>query len=165
MKNRNIFVLLPLCILSTLTGIAIGKLSSFKNVLEMKNSLESNKEKVNKFKGYYNTLNQWLVIKNQGKSIEDYFKKNNYMTSAIYGMGGIGERVYEELKKTDVDVKYFIDKSVINSRLKVFDINDELPYVDVIIVTPIFAFVDIERELSQKVNYPIVSIEDIIYEI
>ena len=80
-------------------------------------------------------------------------------------MGGIGERVYEELKKTDVDVKYFIDKSVINSRLKVFDINDELPYVDVIIVTPIFAFDDIERELSQKVNYPIVSIEDIIYEI
>ncbi len=165
MRNKNIFVLLPLCALSSLIGIAIGKLYAFKNAFEIENNLEDYKKKTNKFKGYYNILNQWLIIRNQGKSIEDYFKENNYMTVAIYGMGGIGQRVYEELEKTDVDVKYVIDKSLINSRLKVFDINDELPYVDVIIVTPIFAFDDIEKELSKKVSYPIVSIEELIYEI
>lgn len=132
-------------------------------------SKEVNKkaEKVDKFKSYYNMLNQWLMLRQEGKSLVKYFTDHGYKTIAIYGMGEMGNRLYDELKNTEITVKYAIDKDTasIYSDLEVFAPQDNLEDVDAIIVSAIFAFDEIETELSSNVSYPIISLEDVIFEI
>ncbi len=132
-------------------------------------SKESKKEeKIDKFKGYYQLLNQWLILKQEGKLLDQYFVDNEYRTVAIYGMGEMGNRFYNELKNSDkVQVKYAIDQNTRNvySELEVLALEDELPKVDVIVVTATFAFYEIEKKLSKKVTCPVVSLEDIVLEV
>lgn len=122
--------------------------------------------KVDKFKGYYNMLNQWLILKQEGKSLDEYFKKNNYKTVAIYGMGEMGNRLYDELKDSDIEVKYAVDQNAAStySELEVVDKDDCFDDVDVMVVTATFAFDEIEEEISSKCSFPLVSLDDVVYE-
>lgn len=151
-------------ITSLLAGAAVGATAMGK----VKNSaVEAKAEKIDKFKGYYNMLNQWLVLKQEGKSLEQYFVDNGYETVAIYGMGEMGNRLYDELKNSDkVKIKYAVDKNADSaySELEVLESADDLPEVDVLVVTATFAFDEIEEELSGKIDYPIVSLDDVVYE-
>lgn len=124
--------------------------------------------KVDKFKGYYNMLNQWLILKQEGKNLSEYFVTNGYKTIAIYGMGEMGNRLYDELKGSGITVKYAIDKNAAStySELDVIDPDvAEFEAVDAIVVTATFAFDEIEEMLSEKVDFPIVSLEDVVYEV
>lgn len=122
-------------------------------------------EKVDKFKGYYNLLNQWLINKNSGKNAEKYFVEHGYKKIAIYGMGEMGNRLYDELKDTCIEVKYAIDKNADNtySELDVFGLDDNLENVDAVVVTATFAFDEIEEKLGEKIDFPIISLEEVIY--
>lgn len=125
-------------------------------------------QKYDKFKGYYNLLNQWLLLKQEGKSLEEYFVENGYKTVAIYGMGEMGNRLYDELKSSqEIEMRYAIDKNAAGaySELQVLELEDDLPQVDVIVVTATFAYEEIEKKLNERIDYPIVSLEDVVYEI
>lgn len=149
---------------SLLTGAVAGAVAM--NKLKEK-AVDSQAEKVDKFKGYYNMLNQWLILKQEGKSLIEYFNKNGYKSVAIYGMGEMGNRLYDELKDSEIELKYAIDKNAAGtySELNVIGKDDDFPEVDVLVVTATFAFDEIEDELSGKVDWPIVSLEDVVYEI
>lgn len=133
-----------------------------------KDVIEDKDKKVDKFKSYYNMLNQWLILAKEGKTLEEYFVENGYKTIAIYGMGEMGNRLYDELKNsTVVEIKYAIDKNAAStySELNVIDVDDEMDEVDAVIVSAIFAFDEIEEELSEKISCPIISLEDVVYEV
>lgn len=150
---------------SALLGAVAGVAGN--NVLSQK-KIDQKAEKVDKFKSYYNMLNQWLLLKQEGKSLERYFTENGYKTIAIYGMGEMGNRLYDELKNsTVVEIKYAIDKNAAStySELNVIDVDDEMDEVDAVIVSAIFAFDEIEEELSEKISCPIISLEDVVYEV
>lgn len=151
-------------VLSALVGAAAGAAGS--SYFGSK-QVEKKAEKVDKFKGYYNMLNQWLILKQEGKCLCEYFKANGYQTIAIYGMGEMGNRLYEELKKSDIEVKYAVDKNAAStySELEVIEPEDDFAPVDVIVVTATFAFEEIEEELSERVDFPIISLEDVVYEV
>ena len=78
----------------------------------------------------------------------------------------MGERLYEELAGSGIEVKYIIDKNVdgIYSEVNVVTPDEELEEVDVIVVTAPHYFDEIEEMLSQKVDYPVISIEDVVYQ-
>ena len=97
----------------------------------------------------------------------EYFTKHNYKTVAIYGMKELGERLVDELRDSDIKVCYAIDKNAdqIYSDVDIVTPDDNLEPVDVIVVTAIFYFDEIYDMLSEKVDYPIVSLEDLLYEI
>jgi len=116
---------------------------------------------------FYVVLNQWLSIHQEGKTLVDYFKTNGYKTVAIYGMKELGERLYDELKDSEIEVKYVIDKNAdaIYADVEAVTPDEELEPVDVIVVTAIHYFDEIDDMLSEKVEYPIVSLEDIVYEV
>ena len=82
-------------------------------------------------------------------------------------MSYAGERLLEELKDSKIDVKYGIDKNAdgIYSDIELVTMEDKLETVDAIVVTPIFFFDQIEEELSKKISCPIISLEDILYEV
>ncbi len=153
-----------IAVLSTLFGAAAGAAGGY--YLKGKEVDEKSK-KVDKFKGYYNMLNQWLILKQEGKSLTEYFKANNYKVIAIYGMGEMGNRLYDELRESDIEVKYAVDKNAAGtySELDVIEKEDDFEKVDVIVVTATFAFDEIEAEIADKVDFPIVSLEDVVYEI
>ena len=112
-------------------------------------------------------MNQWVAVKQEGKNLADYFEKQGYKSIAVYGMSYAGERLLEELKGSDIQVQYGIDKNADNIYMDVniVTMEDELKPVDSILVTPIFFFDDIEEELSQKIDCPIISLEDVLYEV
>lgn len=111
--------------------------------------------------------NQWMVTKQEGKQITDYFHKEGIRSIAIYGMSYLGERLYDELKNTDIEVKYAIDKNAdkIYAEIDILPPDGELPKVDAIVVTPVFFYSEIESMLRTKTNAEIVSFEDILYKL
>lgn len=151
-------------VLSTILGIAAGAAGS--GYLGNK-QVNFKSEKVDKFKGYYNMLNQWLILKQEGKNLSEYFINHGYKTIAIYGMGEMGNRLYDELKGSDIEVKYAVDQNASStySELDVIEKEDDFAKVDAMIITATFAFDEIEEEISGKVDFPVVSLEDVVYEI
>ncbi len=153
-------------LLKTVVSTAVGGVVGVAATSHVMNKSISEKEaKIDKFKGYYNLLNEWLALKQRGESLTKYFKENNMKSIAIYGMGELGNRLYEELKNSDVEVRYAIDKNADNSfsELEVIYPSDEFAMVDAIVVTSIFAFDEIEEELTDITGIKIVSLEDVVY--
>lgn len=111
-------------------------------------------------------FNQWLILKQEGKAIDKYFIDNGFHRIAVYGMSYAGERLLDDLKGTEVEVAYGIDQNAdrIFSETEVVTLEDTLQPVDAIIVTAIYYFDEIEEKLSELVDCPIISLEDVIYE-
>lgn len=128
--------------------------------------IEKKEGKIDKFKSYYNMLNQWLILKQEGKSLVKYFTDNDYKSVAIYGMGEMGNRLYDELKGSGVSVKYAIDKEAgtTYAEVEVKELDEELEPVDVVVVTATFAFDEIKEKLNEKIDFPVVSLDDVVYE-
>lgn len=150
-------------ILSSVGGAAIGMGAT---VYLTNKSKKQQNSYIERYRTYYDMLNQWIILKTEGRSLEEYFKNNNYNKIAIYGMGEIGCRLYEELKETNIEVKYCIDKNLdgVYSELDVFSLEDDLEEVDVIVVSPVYDFEEIEKTISETVGYSVISLEHIIYE-
>lgn len=112
-------------------------------------------------------MNQWVKVKQEGKSLTEYFVKNGYKNIAIYGMSYAGETLADELKDSEVKVLYGIDKKAENIYAE-FDIvspEESLGKVDAVVVTSITFFDEIETMLEKKLDCPIISLEDILYEV
>ncbi len=127
------------------------------------NAIEETSEKRREF---YHVLVQWLALKQKGRSLSEYFEKNNYKTAAIYGMRELGERLYDELQGTGVTVRYIIDKNAgqIICDIDVVSPEDTLEDVDVVVVTAIHYFDEIQKELLKSMTCAIVSLEDVVYD-
>ena len=124
--------------------------------------LKEKDEYIDKFKNYFDVVHKWLAICQQDVSLTEYFITRGYRTIAIYGFGILGKHLYDELKDTEIEVKYAIDGQVGLSYIKVFSPEDVLPVVDAVIVTATFDFTNIEHKLRSKVDCPIVSLEEVV---
>ena len=112
-------------------------------------------------------MNQWVKVKQEGKNLAEYFEREGYHEIAIYGMSYAGETLVDELQESNIKIKYGIDKKA-NAIYADFDVispDEELEEVDAIVVTSITFFDEIEEMLSKKVDCPIISLEDILYEV
>lgn len=155
-------------ILSTLLGIFIGAAAGIGLSHASKSDKVNEFDKVKKFKSYYNMLNQWIILKNKGKSLNDYFVENKIHKIAVYGMGEIGERFLEEMSVChDVEICYAIDQNAdgVLLEIPVKTLDDMLEPVDAVIVTAVFAFDSIAPELKAKTSAPIISLKEIIQEL
>lgn len=131
-----------------------------------KRRLMAQKKETDRFYDNYQLLSHWMEVKNEGRSLLEYFKVKGYRTIAVYGMGELANRLCEELENTDVCVKYGIDREVCGtiSRMdRIYSPGDELELVDAIIVTPFYAMEDIRDVLKKKINCSIVSLEEVVW--
>lgn len=151
-------------VLSALTGAAIGAGTIGKITGE---TLNKTKNMSNKHLSLFLMMNQWVKVKQEGKNLASYFEKNGYQKIAIYGMSYAGETLINELKGSDVIIAYGIDKNAdsIYADVDLVSMNDDLETVDVVVVTAITFFDEIEEQLSEKMDCPILSLEDILYEV
>lgn len=151
-------------VLSALTGAAVGAGAVAKVSGEATNKAQNMSDK---HLALFLMMNQWVKVKQEGKNLSSYFEKNGYKKIAVYGMSYAGETLVEELKGSSIEVAYGIDKNAdgIYSDVGIVTVNDELEAVDAIVVTAITFFDEIEEMLQTKVECPIISLEDILYEI
>ncbi|MBS4994518.1 MAG: hypothetical protein KHZ83_04490 [Roseburia sp.] len=111
-------------------------------------------------------LNKWLLHKQKGNSIADYLYDKGYHEIAVYGMNYLGERLIDDLLESKIKVSYVIDK---NAKCPYPNIstctpNDSLKKVDAIIVSINYLFDEINMELSERVDYPIINLEELLFD-
>jgi hypothetical protein len=151
-------------ILSTLAGAALGAGAVGKVALDKTKKVQLMSDK---HLALFLMMNQWVKVKQEGKSLAVYFETNGFKKIAIYGMSYAGETLVDELKNTGITVAYGIDKRAdsLYADLEIVTMEDDLGDVDAIVVTAITFFDEIEEQLLEKIDCPILSLEDILYEV
>lgn len=114
----------------------------------------------------FHIFDKWMQIKNNGKSLIIYFEDNLIHSIAIYGLGAIGKRLVEELSQEKIEILYGIDRNAADLHIEgltVKTLEDDLPKVDAIVVTPI-SFYEIEKDIYKKMGKDIyiIFIEDVV---
>lgn len=150
--------------LSTIGGVAIGSTAIGKISGDRIKEID---KIANKHLDLYLMMNQWVKVKQAGKNLSSYFEQEGYKEIAIYGMHYVGETLVEELAGSNVKIKYGIDKdaSVLYADFDLLTPDNTLPEVDAIVVTPITFFNEIEDMLTKKIDCPIISLDDILYQV
>lgn len=151
-------------ILSALAGATLGAGAAGKASMDRKKKVQSMSDK---HLALFLMMNQWVKVKQQGKKLSDYFESKGYRRIAVYGMSYAGETLLEELKDTGITVAYGIDKKADSLYLDVdvVSMDDTLEDVDAVVVTAVTFFDEIEQQLSGKMDCPVLSLEDILYEV
>lgn len=119
---------------------------------------------VERYRGYWKVLDQWLCIKEIGKSVSEYLNANNVRQIAIYGVGMLGKHLIKELENTEINIAYCVDRFVNSSEndYKTYSMDEKLPNVDAIIVTVIYDFENIRNQISKKFDGEIISLDTLI---
>lgn len=151
-------------VLSALAGAAAGAGAAGKISSDKSKKIQSMSEK---HLALFLMMNQWVKVKQEGKNLSAYFEKNGYKKIAVYGMSYAGETLIDELRDTGVKVAYGIDKNAeaIYADVDVVSVEDEMEAVDAVVVTAITFFDEIEQKLSEKMDCPVISLEDVLYEV
>lgn len=158
MKKKAVAVL-SMLIGSALGAGAVGKATEGK-VKKMQDMSDKHLE-------LFLMMMQWVKVKQAGKNLASYFEKNGYKKIAVYGMSYAGETLVDELRNSDITVAYGIDQraDALYADINIVSANADLEEVDVVVVTAITFFDEIKEKLSSKVDSPIISLEDILYEV
>ena len=123
-------------------------------------------EKVQRYKLYWQMLDRWLTIKEQGKSLGEYLLHHNIASIGIYGLGMLGNHLLRELHDSPIQVVFAVDrKKMTNLSIPVLSMKDSFPKVDAVVVTVASEYEKIRNELTDNgVNY-VLSIEEILFDV
>ncbi len=103
---------------------------------------------------------KWLRNYINGERIENILLSMGISEIAIFGTGELGKCLETELENSDIIIKYYIE--TYPTKEGVLSLEDELPMVDMIIVTPLTDYDQISSTLNTLVSTRIISIEDLI---
>ncbi|RKM59521.1 hypothetical protein D6856_09900 [Butyrivibrio sp. XB500-5] len=150
-------------VLIFIAGVVVGAFFMGRQYQEHCKFIERNAER---FVGIYGVTLRWIRLQQEGKKLSDYFEKNNYKTVAIYGMSEVGYAILDELERNGISVKYCIDRNADNifARVKMYRPDEELPQVDAVIVAVVQYYNEINETLKSKMNCPIISASDVVWE-
>lgn len=151
-------------VVAGLLGFVAGAFTIGKVIANTSNEWKRNADK---FMTHMMLFNQWLIVKQSGKNIRDYFEKNNYKKIVIYGMSYAGERLIDELENSGIEVVAAVDKNAkaLFAKVPVLLPEQDIPQADCMVVTPVYFMNEIVKNMSERVACPIISLEDILYEV
>lgn len=121
-----------------------------------------------KNKRYLQLFDKWMILMERGDTIEQFFKERNIKEIAVYGYGNIGKHLVKQLSDSNINIKYVIDKrkdSIVMDNISCYQLSDNMPTVDAIVITPICEYTKIKNALNEVTSAEIISIEDIVYEL
>ncbi len=132
---------------------------------EILNNLKSDKER---YLTESRLFDKWLGLKEEKRSVTDYFKEKNYKRIAIYGFGALGKHLLNEIMDGDgsVECAYLIDRNAgaIQTNVPVYLPEDDLEPVDVIVVSTVHIYRQIQELLAGRGIDRIVSLKQVIEE-
>ncbi len=149
--------------------ILAGAAAGIRITIKSERSRRREAEKMSgKFSALFHMMNQWVKVKQAGKNLSSYFLKNNYKKIAVYGMGYAGKALLEELRATEINVVYGIDRKAEDLHMDIHIVSPDAPFpegADAVVVTAVDSFEEIEESLSKKTDCPIISLEEIVFEV
>lgn len=106
---------------------------------------------------------KWLEIKQKGHNFDEYFRKHNFYSIAIYGMAALGCRLYDELENSDICIRYLLDRNPngMENILEFASLEGQLLEVDAIVVTVAGAEKQIVNEIKGKGYKRVIGLSDI----
>lgn len=128
--------------------------------------IERMEKEIMKYVSLFQLMNYWMILKQKKISIGKLLKQKGYKHIAVYGISHMGLCLLEDLREEEIIIDYAIDRNENISCLGVKIVLPEatLDEVDVIIVTAPDAYYEIKKSLKEKINCPILSLEDLLYE-
>lgn len=135
--------------------------------LYINNNVLSQIQNYMKFQSMFHIMLGWMKLRNQGIGLWKFFEKKNYLNVAIYGMGYIGECVYDELRESSVLVKYGIDKTAVDFKgeLPVFRVQDKLEPVDAVVLTIAGDKDFLSKAVKEKLDCSVWSVSEILLDL
>jgi hypothetical protein len=162
--NGNVSIIA--IVATIIVAVAVFVCCQVQNRASLKRAKRTNSYKIKKYQSYYYLFGSWMVLRNKGRTLAEYFENHNFKNVAICGLGRLGLCLYEELQGSNIDVKYAIEKkaeSFSYLNLKVISPEDYLETVDVIVVTRFIEYNKIVEELRKKTSCQVVSLEDVVF--
>lgn len=120
-----------------------------------------------KSRAQYEVLREWIYSTQLGHPIKGYFEKNNLKNIAIYGDGDIGLLLCQELIHTsNINICCFIDRQKHENPFGITNIQRYDPSLgaEIIVVTSITEFENIQEKLISEGAGCIISLADVIKE-
>ena len=157
-----------LIILGTIIGLVVGFCLGVRWISKQYDIHCEKIEKIaDKFSDYYAIMHQWMRLIQKGHNLSNYCEKNQYKRVAIYGLNDIAYTIINELNDFDTKIAFCIDRNADNlfSEIDLYRPDEDMPDVDVCIVAIPELYREITEVLKGKMNCPIISIEDIIWEL
>lgn len=152
---------------SFLLSIGAGIVGFIAGICVKKESKSENTASGNdKYMLYFSLLDRWMKLKERGKTLEGYFIKHGYHKIGIYGIAHLGNHLIAELSNSEIEVAYGIDRraDLIYAGIPVWGLDDEWDCVDAIIVTPIYDYASIKKEIEKRGGYKVISLEEVVHE-
>lgn len=118
-----------------------------------------------KFEKYLRVLDKWMSLRERGIRLDQYLLEQGYKRISIYGYGVFGQHLVEELKGSELNIEYIIDrqKDKIHVDYPVYHPTERLPECDVIVITSFYFLNKIKKDL-EDVPYQKISIETMVNE-
>ncbi len=129
-----------------------------------KQEIEKWRAQTNRKGSFYQLMCNWMRLKLSGGSVAGRLAEAGYQSVAIYGAGNHGRMLYEDLKGTQIPVKYFIDKQKKgeSGEVPVYLPGEDLPAVDAIIVTPYLEFASVQAALQDKTHSRLIPLNTLV---
>lgn len=117
----------------------------------------------------FDLMCQWMKLKIQGVSLMEFFRDRGFQSVAIYGMGEIGQLLYDELAVENAAfIQYAIDQSgkrYVES-LPTYCLDKDLPKVDAIVITPVLITDQLEEQIYETLGECVTFVfEELLYEL
>ena len=114
-------------------------------------------------------MDRWMWLREQGITITDYCKEHKAESISVYGYGRLGKHLVWELQNEVFQIPWIMDQRSMDIDVDHNKYELILPHevnrvkdADMIIVTAVEDYYDIEAELSKYTKAEIISIERII---
>lgn len=117
----------------------------------------------------FDLLCQWMKLKMRDISLMEFFQDRGIQSIAIYGMGEIGQLMYDELAmENEMFIRYAIDQSgkrYVES-LPTYCLDRDLPKVDAIVITPVLITDQLEEQIYDALGECVTFVfEELLYEL
>ena len=155
-------------LITFLAGGVLGTLTGEKLLRKQyEKHCEQTEKNADQFSDYYTLMRQWVQVYQEGHTLADYFKKEGYQKIALYGMNDLCYMMLKELEGSDTEVLYCIDRNADNlfTKVKVLRPDEDLPYVDAVVVAVVQYYGEVKADLGKKMTCPVLSLADIVWEV
>ena len=123
-------------------------------------------ENIDKYREMLRTFDIWMTEQENSNTLGNCLKLQGIKKAGVYGYGVLGRHLLYELARTDIQIAWIMDKRNIRTVYPLLHPADKesVPEVDLIIVTAITDFKEIEEALCSRTESPIVSLQEIVEE-
>ena len=139
--------------------------------LEDLRKIVENGQEANRYFKMVKVYDYWMYLNIRNKRVDHYLRNCNYKKIAIYGMNYLGNRLYDDLYGSSVEVVFGIDigaegieYDIPIYKMESLELAEKLICVDAVVVTAIASYQNILSDLKKICDKPVMSIEDVFLE-